>query len=179
VLLIKRIIFSLSLIRNCKNPKLRINSFVDIDFQDLKNNGIRYIISDIDQTITSQSENNICNEVIEKFDKIKEIFSEKNICFLTNEYSEERSREIYSQINIHTIRHKGRLKPYSDGYIAAIEYFKNNKIKMNEICFIGDRILTDVVGANNLGIFTIQVNPFNVKSDRMITKLIRFLEKLI
>jgi predicted HAD superfamily phosphohydrolase YqeG len=42
---------------------------------------------------------------------------------------------------------------------------------------IGDRILTDIIGGNKTGIFTIKVQP--LQGDPVYIKIIRFYERLL
>ena len=44
---------------------------------------------------------------------------------------------------------------------------------------IGDQILTDIIGANRLGIKSILVNPIKRKTDHVFTRINRKLEKYI
>ena len=55
-----------------------------------------------------------------------------------------------------------------------------NKLKLpnKNIAVIGDQLLTDVLGANRAGMYSILVKPINEK-DILITKIKRPLEKKI
>lgn len=46
------------------------------------------------------------------------------------------------------------------GYLRAV---KQLELEPEKVCMIGDQILTDVVGANKVGIFSIYVKPINRK----------------
>lgn len=50
--------------------------------------------------------------------------------------------------------------------------------KDNEIACIGDQLLTDVFGANHLGLLSILVNPIS-NTDLFVTKINRFFERKI
>ena len=65
------------------------------------------------------------------------------------------------------------LKPLKRNFKRMLKTFKKE-----EIAIIGDQIFTDVFGGNKVGITTILVDPIS-KKDLIITKIFRFLEKLV
>ncbi len=151
------------------------SKFIDIDFELLKNRGINYIITDVDQTIVAQSSNEISKEVCDKMEEIKKIFGNSSICFLTNEPSKKRHDILFKQINIETVDTLGIQKPLPLAFNYALRYFKKD-ISNDEVCFIGDRIWTDIIGANNVNLYTIKVDPYDINSDRFITSILRRVE---
>lgn len=64
-------------------------------------------------------------------------------------------------------------KPRSSGYLSALKVLDLAK---EEVAFVGDQLLTDVFGANRVGIRTILVKPV-VKTDGMWTRVNRGVEK--
>jgi len=153
------------------------NNFLEINFQKLKNNNIKFIIFDVDQTIVPQSENILSREVLSKFNDIDTYFDKKNLCFISNEPSTLRSNMLMEQLNIHMVDTKSISKPNPLAFNYAKKYFGNN-VSENEVCFIGDRIWTDIIGANYVGMYTIKVDAFDPNSDRKITLLLRLIESI-
>lgn len=49
----------------------------------------------------------------------------------------------------------------------------------HECIVVGDRILSDVVMGNKLGMFTIRVAPFNTKNENVVVKAVRLFEDKI
>lgn len=158
-------------------PNQREECFLDIDFHELKRKNIKYIISDIDQTLLAQSTTVLSSQMQEKIEEIKNIFGEKSLCFLTNEPSQARYNALYSQVNIPTIDTKGVQKPLPEAFEHAMNYF-SYKSDVKDICFIGDRVWTDILGANQVGLYTIKVEPYAKKLDRYSTKILRILENI-
>ena len=69
----------------------------------------------------------------------------------------------------HALKPSGRIKRYMKN-----KYTKN----MNEVCVIGDQIVTDILAGNRFGILSILVDPLGEK-DLKITSFNRFIEKRI
>jgi HAD superfamily phosphatase (TIGR01668 family) len=177
--LFKTILFLFNNISKNNIANYEVKTFCNIDLNLLKQNGIKYIISDIDQTIVSQNSNNISKEVLKKIRQIEDIFGNKSLCFLTNEYSKTRAKIFCHKYNLIIIDSKEYKKPLPNAFMTAISYFGTN-INKSEICFIGDRIFTDIIGANCLGMYTIKLQqPYNILSDNFITKLLRKIENII
>lgn len=65
------------------------------------------------------------------------------------------------------------MKPFSFGFKRIIRKHNLNK---SDVCLIGDQIMTDILGGNRFGIYTVLVEPIGEK-DLKVTSLNRFLEK--
>jgi HAD superfamily phosphatase (TIGR01668 family) len=159
-------------------PNQTEDRFTTIDFNLLKKNGIKYIISDIDQTLLPQSSNQLSVDVCRKIEEVKTIFGKSHICFITNEPSTQRTASFLKQVSVDTIDTQGYQKPSPFTFNQAMLYF-NDSAKANEVCFIGDRIWTDIIGANNVNMYTIKVAPYDINSDRDITKIMRIFENML
>ena len=77
------------------------------------------------------------------------------------------------------------LKPFSRNFVKILEKYK---LRKNEVCIIGDQLLTDILGGNIIGIYTCLVDPISPNEltivkisrkleDRIIKKLSRTKEK--
>ena len=66
-------------------------------------------------------------------------------------------------------------KPLKSGFLRAREILK---LPNENIAVVGDQILTDIIGANRCGMFSILVKPIEEK-DYLITRIKRPIEKLI
>ena len=151
-------------------------AFQDIPFSLLKEKGIKYIISDIDQTIVSQSNNLLSESMQKKVEEVQSLFGKESFCLLTNEPSEERTK-YFNLFDMDVIDSKKDKKPCINAFLNASNYFGNN-ISVDTICFIGDRVFTDIIGANNAGMITIRVDVLDTKSDSFITSILRHIEKI-
>ena len=151
-------------------PDAYVKSIYYIDYEKLKEKGIKCILFDLDNTIVPLS--------IEKPNKkIKDFF--------------KKLKELGFKIIIFSNSSKSRLKPFKEDLEVDCAFsckkpmrkkfdliIKEYKYMISEIVIIGDNILTDILGGNKVGITTILVNPISNK-EKMTTKISRIYEKKI
>lgn len=151
-------------------PDIYQKSIYTIDYTSLKNAGIKIILFDLDNTIAPISSD-------EPSKKVKDLFEDiKNMGLRPIIMSNSKRK---------------RVEPFKDGLIADASFlslkpfkWKYKKIlnlynvKPYEVAAIGDQLLTDVFGANKMGITSILVNPIS-KNDLKGTKINRFFENII
>lgn len=53
------------------------------------------------------------------------------------------------------------------------------QVRLDELCFVGDRLLTDVVFGNLHGMFTVHTRPLTLKGDNRPAAIFRFLERKV
>jgi len=70
--------------------------------------------------------------------------------------------------------HKAK-KPLRNAFYNALIQLG---LRPNEVVMVGDQLLTDVMGANRLGLHTVLVKPV-AQSDGLVTKLNRFIERRV
>ena len=86
---------------------------------------------------------------------------------------------------------KKRLEPFKEGFNVDTAYSSMKPLKKKykkimsmynfkdtEIAAIGDQLITDIFGANRMGLTSILVNPIN-DHEMFITKINRLIEKRI
>ena len=135
----------------------------------MKEKKIRCIIFDLDNTLLIFDEKKISNKTIELIHKLKEDF---DVIIMSNNFRRSISK-ICDCLYVDYISFA--LKPLSKGFN---EVKRRYKYEENEICIIGDQIISDVLGGNNANIMTILVDPLCNK-DLKITKINRIFEKYI
>lgn len=151
-------------------PNLYIKSVYNIDFKKLKENGIKLIIFDIDNTLKTYEEKVPSKENIELFNKIKSYGLD--VCLLSNG---RRSRvERYNETLNLRAEHMA-LKPLR---VKLRRLLKEYKVKKEEVVIIGDQVFTDVLVGNRMKIMTILVEPIKMK-DTIMEKIKRKLEKMV
>jgi HAD superfamily phosphatase (TIGR01668 family) len=133
------------------------------------------VILDIDQTLVPFGDTDISEE-IQEF--LRRITVGKKFCLLSNvPRTEKRIQRIHSiekQIGIKPVFAKKR-KPSPEAFQAALTFLASEPSKT---LMVGDRLFTDIIGANNLGIATVLVPPLNPKTDPfLMVKLPRFFER--
>ncbi len=167
---------NLHLILKIKNaiPDYQVNSIHEIRGI-LENSDIEAVILDIDQTIVPFGETTVPEDIHEL---IRSLQPKYRMCFLSNfphtEDRIKRIRAIEGQLKIHAIFSQRR-KPSPAAFHLALEYLKSDPEKT---VMVGDRVLTDIIGANQIGLKTVLVAPLDRKTDPffMVT-LPRFFER--
>ena len=144
-------------------------SIHNISYSKLKKLGIKCLVFDLDNTIAFIDQDQISEDTKQLLFDLKEDF----------------------QIVIISNNTKKRVQPYADilkcDYISSASkpltkgfrtIAKRYHLKAQEMCMIGDQIVTDIFGGNRYGMFTILVDPLG-KKDLKITSLNRLIEKII
>lgn len=150
-------------------PKMYVKNIFDIKYDYLKDIGIKFLIFDLDNTLGLVNEV-VCSEKIKLFiNKLSNDF--KIIIASNNNY--ERVLKFIDNLNVSII--SSAMKPSRKIY----QYMRKNYTKnMQEVCIIGDQIVTDILSGNRFGMMSILVDPLGEK-DLKITSFNRFLENKI
>ncbi len=151
-------------------PDQHVKSILDIHPKDLKEKGIKGIITDLDNTLVEWDRPSATPRVIEWFEEMKK--NQIKVTIVSNN-NEERVKFFSDPLNISFI-YRAR-KPLSLSFHKAA---KQMNVKKEEVVVIGDQLLTDVLGGNRGGFHTILVVPV-AQTDGMATKINRMVERKI
>lgn len=150
------------------HPREEYSSTYLIPYQEFYDKGYRAIIFDIDNTLVPHGapaddrSRKLCRN-------LKEMgFS---LCLLSN--NNTRRVEPFAK-ELGTLFIASAAKPTKKGYLRAAELMEVNA---DQILFIGDQILTDIIGANRVGYYSILVAPIQKKEEIQIV-LKRFVERI-
>jgi hypothetical protein len=140
----------------------------DIDYAKLKKLNIKCLLFDLDNTLLK------VNKIIPKkeiFDLIKALKRDFKIFIVSNNSHKKRLSKVAEYLGVDYVRFA--LKPFSRGFrkVSKKYYFAKE-----EMCIIGDQIMTDVLGGNRYGIYTVLVDPLS-KEELKVTGINRFLER--
>jgi len=131
-------------------PDMKVDKVEDISMDDLRENKIKALILDIDNTI--------CEWKMEPKENIKAWLNllKRNgiqICLVSNNkrYRVEKVGRILEINSIHSA-----LKPSRKAFLSAASVMG---VGPEQIAVVGDQIFTDIYGGNRLNMFTIYVNP--------------------
>lgn len=149
-------------------PNMHINHIRDIDLTALKAEGIKAIISDLDNTLVAPMEDHIDDEIISIFKNIEE--DGFQFAIITNS-GELRMQKYIGDNKVKYIA--SAKKPLKGGFLKALEVLN---LPAAEVAIVGDQLLTDIFGGNRQGLYTILVNPF-AKKEKVQTYINRFFEK--
>lgn len=145
-------------------------TFFDIDFDKLYEQGIRLILTDLDNTLISYDETLPTKEIDDLFEKLTQIGFEIIIV----------SNNIQPRVDVFCQGLK--IKGFANMRKPLIFKFKRiikqtlRDYKKDEIIIIGDQLMTDIFAANRLKTKSILVNPLKKKTEKWYTKLNRSIE---
>lgn len=151
-------------------PNEHVKSVLDINPVELKEKGIKGIITDLDNTLVEWDRPNATPQLIKWFDEVRK---QAILVTIVSNNNEERVKSFSDPLKIPFI-FRAR-KPMVLAFKKAISQMG---IKKEETVVIGDQLLTDVFGGNRGGFHTILVVPV-AQTDGLATKLNRFIERRI
>lgn len=151
-------------------PDEYVNSVLEITPEKLHQQGIRGIITDLDNTLVEWDRADATDELIKWFESLRE--AGISIIIASNN-NEERVRHFAEPHGIPFI-HRAK-KPLGGAYYAALVQLR---LRRHEVAMIGDQLLTDVMGAKRQKLYTFLVRPV-AQSDGFVTKFNRFVERRV
>lgn len=151
-------------------PDMYQKSIYTIDYDLLYSRGIRCLLFDLDNTLVPITENVPSDDVKELFDKLKD--KGFKIIIFSNSLK-KRVRPFKDILEVDCCAFA--CKPHPRKFLSIINIYG---LKFSEIAIIGDSMMDDIYGGNNIGITTILVNPIGNK-EFFIAKLKRRREKRI
>ncbi len=150
-------------------PDIYQKNIYDIDYQKLKKKGIKCLLFDLDNTLIP-----VKTDLPTK--KVKELFAYLETNFkviIVSNSNKNRLIPFKEGLNVDVAA--SARKPLKNKYLKIMEIYK---FKEYEIAAIGDQLLTDIWGANRVGITSILINPIG-DYEKFGTHINRFFEKFI
>lgn len=151
-------------------PDIYQKSIFAINYEKLKNNGIKCILFDLDNTIAPINVEHPSKEVKDLIADI-ELLGIK-VIILSNA-KKNRVRPFKEELNVDSSFNSK--KPLKTKYKKIMNIYN---FKDNEIACVGDQLITDIFGANRMGFISILVNPIS-DVELFVTKINRFFERRI
>lgn len=155
---------------NLYKPIMYQKDIFSINYDKLKEKGIKYILFDIDNTIAPTNKKNPTQSVIDLFITLKK--KGLTLIILTNAIP---SRALRFGKALQTKAYFLSCKPSRLNYKRICKKYQANP---SEIAAVGDQLYTDIKGANKMGILSILVEPLSEK-EGLLTKLNRVKEKRV
>ena len=151
-------------------PDFYLNNILDIKIPFLKENNIKGLILDVDNTLIDFNK-----KLLDGAEMWAQILKENNIklCILSNSNQREKVEKVATKLQVPYFYFAK--KPLKSGFKKAKKILG---LENKQIAVVGDQIFTDVIGANRSHMISILVKPIGEK-DIWITKLKRPLEKAI
>ena len=151
-------------------PDYNLESIYDIDFNDLKNHGIKLILSDLDSTVMPSKSGEFPAKVMEW---IKNLQNNFRFAIVSNNKSQDYIKKVKNQCDFDVIGHANKPSPK-----IMKNYIEKLGIKPEETVMIGDRPLTDILAGKFLGCKTILVDSITKDTEKSIVRFVRALERI-
>ncbi len=149
-------------------PSESYHSIYEIDIQSLKNDNIKLLLLDLDNTLIAYGE----REPNEKLRQWMTSLQEAGVVpfVLSNSRKPTRVKHFATLLGIPFVGWAGKPKKKS-----FLQVMKQMNVSTIETVMVGDQIFTDILGANRVGIRSIIVEP--IQKDTLFRKLRYSIEK--
>lgn len=152
-------------------PHIQVNKITDITIELLKENNIKGLILDVDNTIIDLDRNPLVG--IENWIKLMKDNGIR-ICIASNSLKKEKIEKISQLLQIPYVYFS--TKPFKRGLKKAKKILDIDN--SNNIAEIGDQLFTDVLGSNRMKMFSILTQP--IQEEKVaLNNIKRKIEKMI
>lgn len=151
-------------------PRFMFDKIEDIPLDFMKKIGVKAAILDIDNTLVEPH-----TPVADKraVDFVKKLESEGfKVCIVSNNIY-ERAKKFADSIPVPFVCDKN--KPNKKPFLMALDILK---VEAESVMVVGDQLLTDVWGANRMGMVPVLVKPVCDKEGKFV-KFKRIIEKMV
>lgn len=152
-------------------PQLQVDTIYQINLQQLQENGIKGIITDLDNTLVGAKEPNTNPQLVEWFKLVDSLGFQ---LVIVSNNSKLRVATFSEAIQLPYIP-RAR-KPFNKSFYKALQMMN---LQADQTVVIGDQLLTDVLGGNRMGLYTILVTPFSLEDESFFTRINRRVERYI
>lgn len=151
-------------------PSLHVETVYDIDLEALQKQGVKGIITDLDNTLVGWDVPDATPKLVQWLDHVRDQYGIKVVIVSNN--STTRVEQFSKPLNIPFIAkaRKPRRLPFEKGLQVL-------GTRPQETVVIGDQLFTDVLGGNRMGLYTILVVPIAQK-EFIGTKVLRMMERI-
>ena len=152
-------------------PTIYRRRITDVTAEDLLRLGVKGILLDVDNTLTTHDAPDLALEVKEWLDTMRKAGI---LMLIVSNNQEERVAPFADKIGLPYYAHA--CKPWPGGYTKAAERIGLPK---KQCIAIGDQIFTDILGANASGIPSILLEPIQAEVDQKFIVFKRKIERLL
>lgn len=153
-------------------PHQHVRSVFELDLAELRAQGIRGLIFDLDNTLGAWGFTQWDERVLRWLGEVQSAGFE--MAFLSNDEGIDRDA-VRAGLDGHPLRFDAG-KPGTRGFRESL---KALEMDAAEVAMIGDQIFTDVLGARRVGLYTVLVRPFDPETETSSTRVRRWLERQI
>lgn len=141
----------------------------DIDLDQLKKDGLKGIILDLDSTLIAPKAGALTEEAAAWLNRARAHFK---LAVVSNNRKADYVEKVATLLAIPVIGEAG--KPSRRALRKALKLLD---VKAEEAVLIGDRPLTDVLGGNRAGMKTILVEPLKTMKEACLIRILRKIER--
>jgi HAD superfamily phosphatase (TIGR01668 family) len=124
---------------------------LDLTPQIIQKYGLKGLVLDVDETLVPMKTSEVSTDLRSWIEQIRQVAS---LCLVSNNISENRIGGIARSLDLPY--YLGAAKPSRRKIRAALQQMD---LPVNQVGMVGDRLFTDVIAGNRLGMFTILVDP--------------------
>ena len=151
-------------------PDYNLKRIYDIDLEDLKNQGIKGMLFDLDSTLMASKSAQYSKEILDWLSVVRKDFF---IAVVSNNHNKKYIEKVSAVSDFPLLFDAAKPKT------QKVEAFlKQYNIKPEDCALVGDRPLTDIVCGQRLGCKTILVDSITADTEAKIVRFVRFLERL-
>jgi hypothetical protein len=147
-----------------------VDSIYEIDLQQLKQQNVRGIICDLDNTLVSAKTPHATPELVSWLNKVREEGFKVVILSNNNLGRVGKFAEPLGIPFVHAAR-----KPIGSAFRKAL---RKLDLEPQEAVVVGDQLVTDMLGGRRVGLHTILVSPIDRSEDGLFTRLNRMIERI-
>ncbi len=151
-------------------PTYIVERVTDIDLQELKDDNIKGLIFDLDNTLMPPKSCDLPEDIEQWLEKVKVDFK---IAILSNNPDKCYVQKAGEKVGCIAFEKAG--KPRRK---AAVKALKDLDLLPSQVVMIGDRPLTDIWVGQRLGLITILVDPIIKHKEARVVKFLRKMERL-
>ncbi|MCP4337194.1 MAG: YqeG family HAD IIIA-type phosphatase [Mycoplasma sp.] len=163
--------FHYQIILNYLKPSIYVRSFKEVNITSLRDQGIKLLICDLDNTLVPHYTRFPNKDVLNFVKSLKKHNIE--IAVVSNNLK-SRVKTFCEKANIEVYRGNAK-KPFKKAVMQVMSHFK---VSSSEVIFMGDQIIMDILVANRIGCESILVQPL-ISTDYNMSKINIFLETQI
>ena len=151
-------------------PDYNLKKIYDIDLQNLKQQGIKAMLFDLDSTLMASKSAAYSDEILNWLNIVRKDFF---IAVVSNNKNPKYIEKVRAISDFPMLFDAAKPKT-----TKILEFLKEHNINVKECVLVGDRPLTDILCGKNLGCKTILVDSITAETEAKIVRFVRFLERL-
>jgi len=151
-------------------PDYNLKRIYDINLKELKENGVKAMLFDLDSTLMASKSGVYSKEILDWLELVRKDFF---IAVVSNNKNEEYIEKVRKISNFPLLFNA--CKPKTDNIRTFIAKYN---LKECECILVGDRPLTDILCGKKLGCRTILVDSITADTEAPIVRFVRCLERL-